>query len=511
MKLRNRILIIVLVALLGIVASSALGLQALRNNMQEERQDHILKVARLATGVMDRYQKLEAAGKMTREEAQAKAKEALSGLRFEDDYLFVRTFDNRMLVHADASRVGQVDKGSKTADGRMTSEIYVEGLAKSDRVFMVAFVPRPGDAAKTPVPKLLGAVRFAPWDWIVGNGVFIDDFDKAFWTQALRFMAVGGALLAVMVVLGVAMMRAIQRQLGGEPQYAAEAVNQIANGNLDRPIRVDGPPDSLLAAMHRMQTNLRDMVLRIREGSESIQAATGEVATGNQDLSNRTEQAAAALEQTSSSMQHLADNVQQNAQAAGHANRLAAQASEVARRGGEVVSQVVNTMGEISASSNKINDIIGVIDGIAFQTNILALNAAVEAARAGEQGRGFAVVAGEVRSLAGRSAEAAREIKALITSSVSSVEGGVQQVQRAGGTMQEIVAAVQQVSDIIGEISAATNQQSASITEIGGAITHMDQMTQQNAALVEQGAAAAAALREQAQSLNKVIGAFHVA
>jgi methyl-accepting chemotaxis protein len=511
MKLRNRILAIVLVALVGVVVTGALGLQALRQNMLDERRDHILKVARLATGIMDRYQKQEAAGQLTRDEAQAKAKEALSGLRFEDDYLFVRSFDNRMLVHADASRLGQVDKGSKTEDGRMTSEVYVQELAKSDRAFMVAYVARPGDTSKTPVPKLLGAIKYAPWDWVVGNGAFIDDLDKAYWAQAVRFLAVGGALLAVMVGLGSWMMRAILRQLGGEPQYAAEVVNRIAGGSLGSNIRVDGPSDSLLGAMQRMQTSLRDIVLRIREGSESIQAATGEVATGNQDLSNRTEQAAASLEETSSSMQNLADNVQQNAQAAGHANRLAAQASEVAQRGGAVVSQVVSTMGEISASSHKINDIIGVIDGIAFQTNILALNAAVEAARAGEQGRGFAVVAAEVRSLAQRSAEAAKEIKSLISASVGSVEGGAALVQKAGGTMQEIVAAVQQVTDIIGEISAATSQQSTSISEIGSAISHMDQMTQQNAALVEEGAAAAASLREQAQALNGVIGVFHVA
>ncbi|MEO7105387.1 MAG: methyl-accepting chemotaxis protein, partial [Rhodoferax sp.] len=501
---------IVAVGLIGVTLISALSLQALRRTLLEDRKEHILKVALLCQGVLERYHKLETEGKLTREEAQTKAKEALSGMRHEDDYIFVRTLDNIMLVHADQSRVGKVDKGSKTDDGRMTAAIYVEDLAKSDHTFMVAYVPRPGDAIKKPVPKLLGAIKYTPWDWIVGNGVFIDDLDAAFWSYAYRFLVIGGLVLATMAALGVLLIRTIQRQLGGEPQYAAEVVNRIASGDLHHSINVDGPDGSLLASMQRMQSSLRDVVGQIRDGSQTIQHATAEVASGNLDLSNRTEQAAAALQETAASIQNLAGNVRQNSDAAVHANTLAMQASEVARRGGQVVSNVVATMGEISASSSKISDIIGVIDGIAFQTNILALNAAVEAARAGDQGRGFAVVAGEVRTLAQRSAQAAREIKSLISVSVVSVEGGAAQVEKAGSTMQEIVTAVQQVTQIIGEISTSTAQQNASITELGTAINHMDQMTQQNAALVEEGAAAAASLREQAESLNQVVGIFRV-
>jgi methyl-accepting chemotaxis protein len=510
MKMRHRILSIVAAALVGILLISAFCLQSLRQNMLESRQEQILKVARLCTGVFDRYRAQEESGKLTREQAQALAVEALSGLHFQDDYIFVRTLEGRMLVHADPKRVGTIDKGSKTADGRMTSEVYVQDLAKADYTFMTAFVARPGDASKTPVPKLLGAMMYKPWSWVVGNGVFIDDIDAAFWSYAWRFLGIGAVLLVVLGVLGGMLTRSILRQLGGEPQHAAEVVNVIASGDLGREIAVDGPADSLLASMQRMQQGLRDIIMRVRQGSEAIENATAEVASGNLDLSNRTEQAAASLEQTSASMQQLSEIVRNSAEAARQANQFAENASAVANRGGEVVSQVVATMGEISASSNKIADIISVIDGIAFQTNILALNAAVEAARAGEQGRGFAVVAGEVRTLAQRSAVAAREIKELISSSAGRVEQGSALVQQAGKTMEDIVSAVQRVSGTIAEISASAEHQSTSISEVSAAIAHMDQMTQQNAALVEQSAAAAGSLKEQALSLNAAIGTFRL-
>jgi methyl-accepting chemotaxis protein len=309
--------------------------------------------------------------------------------------------------------------------------------------------------------------------------------------------------------IGWLIARNVLSQLGGEPATAIAVMSEVANGNL----AVDVPasaPGSLLDSLSRMVQSVRSTVLQVRQSADSIQNASSEVATGNQDLSQRTEQTASSLQQAASSMEQLTGTVKQSADSARQANQLAASAAEVAARGGVAVSQVVTTMDEINASSRKIVDIIGVIDGIAFQTNILALNAAVEAARAGEQGRGFAVVASEVRSLAGRSADAAKEIKSLIGASVEKVEGGSKLVADAGKTMHEIVGSVKRVSDIIGEITAASAEQSQGIGEVNGSVAQLDQMTQQNAALVEESAAAAESLRDQATKLAEVVATFRL-
>jgi methyl-accepting chemotaxis protein len=286
--------------------------------------------------------------------------------------------------------------------------------------------------------------------------------------------------------------------------------DQIAAGDLSQTIVVRSTNETgqLLGALQRMQTNLASVVSQVRTGSESVALASSEIAQGNHDLSARTESQASALEETAASMEELGSTVKQNADSARQANQLAMNASTVAIQGGEVVGQVVETMKGINESSRKIADIISVIDGIAFQTNILALNAAVEAARAGEQGRGFAVVASEVRSLAGRSAEAAKEIKTLIGASVERVELGTTLVDKAGATMTEVVSSIRRVTDIMGEISAASSEQSAGVSQVGEAVTQMDQATQQNAALVEEMAAAASGLKSQAQELVQVVSTF---
>ena len=333
---------------------------------------------------------------------------------------------------------------------------------------------------------------------------------QAHYAQTRTILLVVNLLsIALAVVLGWLVTRSITRQLGTEPATAAALARSVAEGDLSVHIEVaSGDTDSMAAQLKVMQDSLARVVRNVRRGSESVATASAEIAQGNNDLSARTEQQASALEETAASMEQLGSTVKQNADNARQANQLAMSASTVAMQGGEVVSQVVETMKGINESSRRISDIISVIDGIAFQTNILALNAAVEAARAGEQGRGFAVVASEVRALAGRSAEAAKEIKSLINASVERVEQGTALVDQAGQTMTEVVSSIKRVTDIMGEISAASHEQSAGVAQVGEAVTQMDQATQQNAALVEEMAAAASALKSQATELVQTVAVF---
>jgi methyl-accepting chemotaxis protein len=328
-----------------------------------------------------------------------------------------------------------------------------------------------------------------------------------------RFLLISANVLSLLlaVLLGWRVTRSITLQLGGEPAEATALAQSIAAGDLT--FRVNVPQNdhtSMMAHLGHMKESLDALVSNVRRTSESLSNASSEIAQGNSDLSARTEQQASALEETAASMEELSSTVKQNADSALQANQLATSASVVAMQGGEVVSKVVETMKGINDASRKIGDIISVIDGIAFQTNILALNAAVEAARAGEQGRGFAVVASEVRSLAGRSAEAAKEIKTLIHTSVERVEAGTTLVDVAGSTMSEVVTSIRRVADLMSEISAASNEQSAGVNQVGEAVQQMDQVTQQNAALVEEMAAAAASLSSQARDLVQVVAMFKV-
>jgi methyl-accepting chemotaxis protein-1 (serine sensor receptor) len=320
---------------------------------------------------------------------------------------------------------------------------------------------------------------------------------------AIALNVIGGVLGAAVALF---LIRGISAAIG----QALHLAQSVADGDLTQSVRVDSNDEigRLLAALQKMNTSLAGIVNQVRSGSDAIGTATRQIAAGNQDLSARTEQQASSLEETAASMEELSSTVKHNADNARQANLLARAASGVAERGGAVVEQVVGTMHDIDMASGRIAEIIGVIDGIAFQTNILALNAAVEAARAGEQGRGFAVVAGEVRNLAHRSAAAAREIKALIENSVASVSAGSRLVAQAGDTMREVVTSVQRVTDIMAEITAASAEQTAGIEQVSVAVVQMDQVTQQNAALVEEAAAAAEAMLDQAASLAQAVSVF---
>ncbi|MDO8449601.1 MAG: methyl-accepting chemotaxis protein [Rhodoferax sp.] len=367
--------------------------------------------------------------------------------------------------------------------------------------------------------KLVVTEKIRPLYTPVGAGIEalmklqLDEAKKEFDAAEARYVTiriiaissiVAGVLFAF--VFGLALVRGIARSL----TQAMDAANAVAQGDLSHPIPVGGQDEvaQLLKALSAMQQSLAKVVSTVRSGSEGVATASAQIASGNHDLSSRTEQQASALEETAASMEELSSTVKQNADSARQANQLALNASTVAVRGGEVVAQVVDTMKGINDSSKKISDIISVIDGIAFQTNILALNAAVEAARAGEQGRGFAVVASEVRSLAGRSADAAKEIKSLINASVERVDQGSVLVDQAGTTMSEVVSSIKRVTDLMGEISAASNEQSQGVSQVGEAVSQMDQVTQQNAALVEEMAAAASSLKSQAQDLVNTVAVF---
>ncbi|RNF28071.1 membrane protein [Massilia aurea] len=352
--------------------------------------------------------------------------------------------------------------------------------------------------------------RFANMQITATDGVAQSILASYASTRVILFTLGGAALL-----LGAACAWFISRSITAPLRQAVDVAERVAGGDLTsqfsrQALERGDEVGQLMSALARMNGNLAAIVGQVRDGTATISVASGEIASGNQDLSSRTEQQAGSLEETAASMEELTSTVRQNTEHARRANGLAATAAGVAGEGGRMVADVVGTMGRIDASSKRIVDIIGVIDGIAFQTNILALNAAVEAARAGEQGRGFAVVAGEVRTLAHRSAAAAKEIKSLIADSVGQVQQGTQQVARAGATMEQIVHSIEQVTVIMGEIAAASEEQSAGIEQVNTAIVEMDRVTQQNAALVEEAAAAADAMRDQATQLSAVVGTFRL-
>ena len=392
-----------------------------------------------------------------------------------------------------------VAKRAKYQAGKdLVSKAKAGGGAEAARAFDETFMPA-AKAYEAGVLSLLSLERRA-----------IDEMSHAIDAANERSLQMGVLLTVLTLMAGACFAFFTSRSIVRPLRRALEVAETVASGDLTSRIEVTSTDETgqLMQALRGMNDSLAKVVGEVRQGTDTIATASSEIASGNQDLSSRTEEQASSLEQTAASMEELTSTVKQNADNARQANQLAVSASEVAMRGGTVVGQVVDTMSAINTSSRKIVDIISVIDGIAFQTNILALNAAVEAARAGEQGRGFAVVASEVRSLAQRSAAAAKEIKSLIDDSVSKVEAGSHQVAEAGQTMDEIVASVRRVTDIMGEISSASDEQTQGIEQINQAVTQMDQVTQQNAALVEEAAAAAASLQEQAGSLSQVVGVF---
>ena len=518
LSFNRKILLLVVTAVAGVLLVSGLAFMQLREEITNARKATLKAAVQSQATVVAGYQAAAAAGKMSEADAMKAASDALRMARYGDlagkaDYFYILTTDGLAVMHPHLTRwvPGKTVLGTLNSKGVDAAKMLTDGMAASadGTAWVASWTAKPGDNDPNAVvyPKLQYLVKISGWNWIVGSGLYMDGVEADVRSTALRQVGISLTVLAVIGVLGWLVTRSVLRQIGGEPRVAIGVMAALARGELGVRVPV-APAGSLVEGLGRMVQAMRATVAQVHSSSDSISTASAEIATGNHDLSIRTEETASQLQQAASSMMQLTGTVNQSADSARQANQLAASAAEVAQRGGQVIAEVVSTMDQINDSSKKIADIIGVIDGIAFQTNILALNAAVEAARAGEQGRGFAVVASEVRSLAQRSAGAAKEIKGLIGSSVDRVEAGSRLVGNAGSTMREIVASVQRVSDIINEITAASSEQSDGIVQINKAVSQLDQMTQQNAALVEQSAAAAESLKEQAASLSHAVSTF---
>ncbi|WP_420474525.1 methyl-accepting chemotaxis protein [Noviherbaspirillum sp. ST9] len=498
-------------AILGIVVLTVLFLVSERKLVLKERQDSVRQAVETAHGVVAYYHGLAAKGAMPEEEAKAAALKTVKELRYNtSEYFWINDMQPQMVMHPIKPELdGKNLSDQKDTDGKALFVEFTATVRADGSGFVNYRWPKPGSAE--PVPKVSFVKGFAPWGWIVGSGVYIDTVESTILSRVVEFTLGAAALAGILLVICAMIGRSLLRQLGAEPAYTAEVTRRIAAGDLTVPVELKAHDQtSLLYSIKSMRDSIAGIVGQVRTGTDSIVTASGEIAAGNLDLSARTEEQASSLEETAASMEELTSTVRQNAENAQQANTLAISASQLASDGGQVVSQVVDTMESIKGSSGKIADIVSIIDGIAFQTNILALNAAVEAARAGEQGRGFAVVATEVRTLAQRSASAAKEIKTLIGESVAQVEEGGALVQQAGEAMEKVVVSVRQVAELIGEIAVASQEQSAGIHQVNQAIGQMDEVTQQNAALVEEAASASESLKEQAHLLHEAVSIFRV-
>jgi methyl-accepting chemotaxis protein len=474
----------------------------------EERKASVRQAVEAAHNILVYNQALAASGVLTEAEAKKNAIAAVKAFRYgDDDYFWIQDMQPAMVMHPIKPELEGKDLSqAKDPTGLFLFREFVNAVKGGGAGFVFYMWPKPGSSAD--VQKASYVKSFAPWGWIVGSGVYLDTINAMVWSRSLNFLVFALVIMGAIVGICLLIARSITRPM----HHAIEIAQAVASGDLTMHIKVENKNETgqLMQALKDMNASLLRTVRQVHLGTDTIATASAQIASGNLDLSARTEQQAGALDETATSLKDLTSTVKQNVDHARQANELAQSASAVAVKGGEVVAQVVDTMGSINGSSKKIVDIIGVIDGIAFQTNILALNAAVEAARAGEQGRGFAVVATEVRNLAQRSAAAAREIKTLIGDSVSKVEVGSRLVEEAGSTMQQIVDSIGRVTAIMGDIAAASSEQSEGIEHVNHALAGMGGVTAQNAALVEEAGAAAEALRDQATALAEVVSVFKI-
>ncbi|QKV52356.1 methyl-accepting chemotaxis protein [Comamonas antarctica] len=513
LSLRQKLLAPLAFCLLALLTLTLFNAFEARGKAYEARQTALRDFVDSADSMIAAIAAEAKAGKLPEEEAKATAIARVGQLRYAggSGYITNITTGSVVLNNPSTPKFNGKFMGDfqDAKGGYLYRDIAAVGASPKGNGIISYWWPRPG--ATEPSEKLAYVKRSTAWNWDLVAGDYVDDIQQAFVASLLKSLVVLAVLAALLAVIAWMATRSVLHAIGGEPAVAAEIANRIASGDLSQ-TGLEGaapaPEGSVMAAVQQMSVQLRDLVTRIHATAGVIHHSAGEIATGSLDLSQRTERQASALEETAASMEELTATVHQNAENAQRASQIATGACTVAERGGAVVEQVVATMGEINSSSRRVVDIIGVIDGIAFQTNILALNAAVEAARAGDQGRGFAVVAGEVRTLAQRSASAAREIKTMIQASVERVDAGAALVDDAGQTMREVVSTVRNITGIVTEIAAASREQSSGIQQVGQAVTDMDRVTQQNAALVEQSSAATQVLQEESEKLSRLTASF---
>jgi methyl-accepting chemotaxis protein len=504
----SKALIISLAFMVPMLALALWQLDTQSTQALQARKDATRQHVEVAHGVLAWAHAQETAGKLTRAQAQQAALQVVTGLRYDSgEYFWINDMHPRIVMHPIKPELDGKDASAmKDPNGFALFQGFVDTVKRSGAGFVAYQWPRPGSTQA--VDKLSYVKGFAPWGWVVGSGIYVDDLKAAQRHEAtwVAVIVVGALMLAGYLFLS------FYRVMHGGLKETRRHLRAMTEGDLTTSPRPWGNDEAaqLMLELRAMQDSLRGMVSRVRASSQKIVHSSSEIASGALDLSARTEQAAANLEQSAASMEEIAATVTNTVTHTDEASQVARRNAEVAADGGRVMSEVVATMDGIRTSSARINDIIGVIDGIAFQTNILALNAAVEAARAGEQGRGFAVVASEVRSLAQRSAGAAREIKTLIGQSVEQVEAGTGVVRKAGATIEDTVNSSRRVDALLSSVASGAREQSLGISQIGAAVQELDRMTQQNAALVEQTAAAAAAMKDQAMVLAGEVARFRM-
>ncbi|HEX7689254.1 MAG TPA: methyl-accepting chemotaxis protein [Burkholderiaceae bacterium] len=510
-SLRQKLWAPLVVCWLALLALTLFNAFEARTKAYDARRQALSDVIQMADALIAGIKADVQAGKLTDDAGKAEALARVGALRYSNGagYVTIVGTDSVVLNNPASPKInGKNMADFQDAKGNyLYKAIAAAGVAGSG--YIEYWWPRPG--AKEPSAKLSFVKRSPSWGWDLVAGDYIDDIQQRFVDSLVKSVLALVVVGALLTAIATAVTRSVLRSIGGEPALAAAMARRIAEGDVSRHgPAVAAAEGSVLHAVERMRQQLDTLVSRIHGSAEAITRSVREIASGSLDLSSRTESQASSLEETAASMEQLTATVRQNAENAGKAGELAESASTVAEQGGSAVDQVVQTMEAITGSSRRIADIIGVIDGIAFQTNILALNAAVEAARAGEQGRGFAVVASEVRTLAQRSASAAKEIKTLIQDSVEKVDAGSALVDRAGVTMRDVVANVRNVTGIVSAIAMASREQRSGIEQVNQSVVAMDQVTQQNAALVEQSTAATQMLQAEVDRLVETVRVFKV-